>query len=67
MMVALGVSGYGGHDGLGYVASMWHLFTHAMFKALLFLGAGSRVHSRIHSNEMEHMGGLLQVHAIFTH
>ena len=40
MMLALGVSGYGGEEGLGYMASMFHLFTHAMFKALLFLGAG---------------------------
>lgn len=37
MMFALGVSKYGGEDGLGYTASMFHLFTHAMFKALLFL------------------------------
>ena len=36
-----GVSGYEGHYGLGYMSSMFHLFTHAMFKALLFLGAGS--------------------------
>jgi NADH-quinone oxidoreductase subunit L len=41
MMFALGVSGYGGEAGLGYTASMFHLFTHAMFKALLFLGAGA--------------------------
>ena len=41
MMVALGVSGMEGHEGLGYMASMFHLFTHAMFKALLFLGAGA--------------------------
>ena len=41
MMFALGVSKYGGEAGLGYTASMFHLFTHAMFKALLFLGAGS--------------------------
>ena len=39
MMLALGVSGYGGHEGLGFMASMFHLFTHAMFKALLFLGS----------------------------
>src|SRR5689334_17356457 len=39
MMFALGVSRYGGNE-LGYTASMFHLFTHAMFKALLFLGAG---------------------------
>jgi NADH-quinone oxidoreductase subunit L len=57
MMAALGVSGYGGHDGLGYMASMFHLFTHAFFKALLFLGAGSVIHA-VHSNEMDHMGGL---------
>lgn len=57
MMVALGVSGYGGHHGLGYMAGMFHLFTHAMFKALLFLGAGAIIHA-VHSNEMSHMGGL---------
>ena len=57
MMLALGVSGYGGHDGLGYMSSMFHLFTHAMFKALLFLGAGSIIHA-VHSNFMGDMGGL---------
>ncbi|MDR3365680.1 MAG: NADH-quinone oxidoreductase subunit L [Prevotellaceae bacterium] len=57
MMVALSVSGYGGHDGLGYMASMFHLFTHAFFKALLFLGAGSVIHA-VHSNEMGDMGNL---------
>jgi len=57
MMFALGVSKYGGEDGLGYTASMFHLFTHAMFKALLFLGAGAIIHF-IHSNEMNDMGGL---------
>jgi NADH-quinone oxidoreductase subunit L len=57
MMFALGVSGYGGEAGLGYTASMFHLFTHAMFKALLFLGAGAVIHY-IHSNEMKDMGGL---------
>ncbi|MDO9511069.1 MAG: NADH-quinone oxidoreductase subunit L [Bacteroidales bacterium] len=57
MMVGLGVSGYGGHDGLGYMASMFHLTTHAMFKALLFLGAGSIIHA-VHSNVMNEMGGL---------
>jgi len=57
MMVALGVSKLEGHEGLGYMASLFHLFTHAMFKALLFLGAGSIIHA-IHSNEMEKMGGL---------
>ncbi|MEO8769247.1 MAG: NADH-quinone oxidoreductase subunit L [Ferruginibacter sp.] len=57
MMFALGVSKYGGEDGLGYTASMFHLFTHAMFKALLFLGAGAVIHF-VHSNEMKDMGGL---------
>lgn len=57
MMFALGVSGYGGENGIGYTASMFHLFTHAMFKALLFLGAGAVIHF-IHSNEMKDMGGL---------
>jgi len=57
MMAALGVSNFGGHDGLGYMASMFHLFTHAFFKALLFLGAGSVIHA-VHSNEMDQMGGL---------
>jgi NADH-quinone oxidoreductase subunit L len=57
MMTALGVSDYGGHDGLGYMASLFHLFTHAFFKALLFLGAGSVIHA-VHSNEMSRMGNL---------
>ncbi len=57
MMLALGVSGYGGENGLGFTASMFHLFTHAMFKALLFLGAGAVIHY-VHSNEMKDMGGL---------
>ncbi len=57
MMFALGVSGYGNEAGLGFTASMFHLFTHAFFKALLFLGAGAVIHY-IHSNEMKDMGGL---------
>ena len=57
MMFALGVSGYGNESGLGFTASMFHLFTHAFFKALLFLGAGAVIHY-IHSNEMKDMGGL---------
>lgn len=57
MMLALGVSGHGGHDGLGFTAGNWHLFTHAMFKALLFLGAGAIIHA-VHSNDMRDMGGL---------
>ncbi len=57
MMMALGVSGYDGHEGLGYMAGMFHLFTHAMFKGLLFLAAGAIIHA-VHSNYMEKMGGL---------
>ena len=59
MMVALGVcTSLDPHEGgLGYMASMFHLFTHAMFKALLFLGAGCVIHA-VHSNEMSFMGGL---------
>jgi len=63
MMVALGVclpgheSVLDNHSQLGYMASMFHLFTHAMFKACLFLGAGCIIHA-VHSNEMEYMGGL---------
>ena len=61
MMVALGVAGIGmgevSHHGLGYMASMFHLFTHAMFKALLFLGAGALIHA-VHSNDYTAMGGL---------
>lgn len=57
MMMALGISGYGDVEGLGYTASMFHLFTHAMFKALLFLGAGSVIHA-VNSNVLQDMGGL---------
>lgn len=65
MMFALGVSGYDGEAGLGYTASMFHLFTHAMFKALLFLCAGAVIHY-VHSNEMKDMGGLRK-HMPITH
>ena len=59
MIVALGVctSADPHTGGLGYMASMFHLFTHAMFKALLFLGAGCIIHA-VHSNEMSAMGGM---------
>ncbi len=57
MMLALGISGYGGENGLGFMASMFHLFTHAMFKALLFLGAGAIIHA-VHSDNLTEMGGL---------
>jgi len=49
MMAALGVG--------AYTASVFHLFTHAFFKALLFLGSGSIIHA-VHSNNMSDMGGL---------
>jgi NADH-quinone oxidoreductase subunit L len=49
MMAALGVG--------AYTAAVFHLFTHAFFKALLFLGAGSIIHA-VHSNNMSDMGGL---------
>ncbi len=60
MMFALGVAKYGGEKSLGYTASMFHLFTHAMFKALLFLCAGAVIHA-VHSNEMADMGGLRKI------
>ncbi len=50
MFVALGVGGY----SLG----VFHLFTHAFFKALLFLGAGSVIHAMHHEQDMRNMGGL---------
>jgi NADH-quinone oxidoreductase subunit L len=57
MMFSLGISSseVGSHSG--FTASLFHLFTHAFFKSLLFLGAGMVIHF-IHSNEMKHMGGL---------
>lgn len=59
MMVSLGVctSSDPHEGGLGYMASMFHLFTHAMFKGLLFLGAGAIIHA-VHSNDKSRMGGL---------
>ncbi len=63
MMFALGVASFA--HPLGYSASMFHLFTHAFFKALLFLGAGSVIHA-VHSNDIWHMGGLRK-HMPFTH
>ena len=45
--------------GLGaYQAAMFHLFTHAFFKALLFLGAGSVIHGMAHEQDMRRYGGL---------
>jgi NADH-quinone oxidoreductase subunit L len=45
--------------GVGaYNAAMFHLFTHAFFKALLFLGAGSVIHGLHHEQDMRNMGGV---------
>ncbi|MGE5701800.1 MAG: NADH-quinone oxidoreductase subunit L [Clostridia bacterium] len=52
MMLALGVAG-----AAGYVAGTFHLMTHAFFKALLFLGAGSVIHA-VHTQDIFEMGGL---------
>jgi NADH-quinone oxidoreductase subunit L len=57
MMVSLGVARPEFHHGIGYMASMFHLFTHAMFKALLFLGAGALIHA-VGSNDYTAMHGL---------
>ena len=50
MFFAAGAGAYG--------AAMFHLFTHAFFKALLFLGAGSVIHAMHHEQDMRHYGGL---------
>src|SRR5215213_7882499 len=50
MFVGLGVGAYS--------AGIFHLFTHAFFKALLFLGAGSVIHAMHHEQDMRNMGGL---------
>ncbi len=50
MFVACGVGAYS--------AGIFHLFTHAFFKALLFLGAGSVIHAMHHEQDMRRMGGL---------
>ena len=65
MMVSLGVARPEFHHGLGYMASMFHLFTHAMFKALLFLCAGALIHA-IGSNDYTAMHGLRK-HMPITH
>jgi len=65
MMVSLGVARPEFHHGLGYMAGMFHLFTHAMFKALLFLCAGALIHA-IGSNDYTAMHGLRK-HMPVTH
>lgn len=48
--------------GVGaYQPAMFHLFTHAFFKALLFLGAGSVIHGMHHEQDMRKMGGLVKL------
>jgi NADH-quinone oxidoreductase subunit L len=41
-----------------FAAGIWHVVTHAFFKALLFLGAGSVIHALHHEQDLRHMGGL---------
>jgi NADH-quinone oxidoreductase subunit L len=53
MFVAAGAGIYG--------AAMFHLFTHAFFKAMLFLGAGSVIHAMHHEQDMRNYGGLRKV------
>lgn len=57
MLLALGVAGWGEGQEEGYTASMFHLFTHAFFKAALFLCAGVIIHA-VHSGDLKEMGGL---------
>lgn len=57
MLLALGVAGWSKETAEGYTASMFHLFTHAFFKAALFLCAGVIIHL-VHSGRLEDMGGL---------
>ena len=60
MIMALGLYGYDtamGHHSPGYYAGTFHLMNHAFFKALLFLAAGSVIHA-VHTNNIQHMGGL---------
>ncbi|MFQ5498416.1 MAG: NADH-quinone oxidoreductase subunit L [Candidatus Zixiibacteriota bacterium] len=60
MIMALGLYGYDAGHGVhsaGYYAGTFHLMTHAFFKGLLFLGAGSVIHA-VHTNDIREMGGL---------
>ena len=60
MIMALGLYGYDtnlGHHSPGFYAGTFHLMTHAFFKGLLFLAAGSVIHA-IHTNNIQEMGGL---------
>ncbi len=53
MFMAVGLSAYG--------AAIFHLFTHAFFKSLLFLGAGSVIHALSNEQDMRHMGGIAKL------
>ena len=64
MMFSLGIASHEDHY-LGYIGSLFHLFTHAFFKSLLFLCAGAVIHL-IHSNDLGKMGGLRKLMPI-TH
>src|SRR2546428_5539308 len=62
MFLGLGAGAYlmatdPSRDSAGYSAALYHLFNHAFFKALLFLGAGSVIHA-VPSDDMRQMGGL---------
>ena len=59
MFVAVGVGAMTG-SSLAYIAGIFHLITHAFFKALLFLGAGSVMHATGGETDMKKMGGLLK-------
>jgi len=59
MMFSLGTSMLADHsvNVLGYSSSMFHVWSHAFFKCMLFLGAGALIHA-VHSNDLDDMGGL---------
>ena len=59
MFVAVGVGALTG-SAVAYIAGIFHLVTHAFFKALLFLGAGSVMHAVGDETDMKKMGGLLK-------
>ena len=55
MMMGLGVG--------GVAVGMFHLITHAFFKALLFMGAGSVIHGCHEEQDIRRMGGIAEIHA----
>jgi len=70
MIMALGIYGFDvasdpQSHSVGYFAGTFHLMTHAFFKALLFLGAGSVIHA-VHTNDIREMGGLSKKMKITT-